>query len=121
MPNTTALPLLHHFTFAIFPFLHQLPPDRDTRRLDALAPWWAPWWSRLTRPATAAALDASGFFLPYVRGQLYPDTVGLQNEAPGLQYQRWVNRLWRWSSRELVSFCRRLPADCVLRWTCRQE
>jgi hypothetical protein len=121
MPNPTPLALLNHFTIAIFAFLHDLPPHRPARRLEALAPWWAPWWSRLTRPGTAAALDASGFFLPYVQGQLYPETVGLHNQAPGPHYDRWVSRLWRWSSRELASFCDRLPDDCVLRWTCRQE
>ena len=72
--------LLNHFTVAIYPFVHDLTPANRTARVHALDRRWAPWWARLTDHEAAEALDGASFFLPYIRGLLYPEIAGLQGE-----------------------------------------
>src|ERR1700691_5568361 len=76
-------PELHnHFSVAIYPFVHDLTAGVRSARLEALGERWAPWWTRLTEEGLTNALQATGFFLPYVRSLLYPEVAVLQDEPP---------------------------------------
>src|SRR5206468_3302848 len=80
---------------------------------------WAPWWSRLDDHQVAEALEASDFFLPYVRGLLYPETAFLEEGPPGKGRCHWVERLRRRCDRGLPSLAERLPANGVVHLTAR--
>lgn len=118
-PTHTDPEMLTHFTVAIYPFVHDLRSANRGARLEALDPHWAPWWTRLTGQERGAALEATAFFLPYVRSQLYPEVPILLDEAPGPHYSGWAARVAGWSSRGLAGFARRLPASSILRLTLR--
>ena len=111
--------LLNHFTVAVYPFAHDLTPANRAARLHALDRRWAPWWARLTDHEAADALDGASFFLPYIRGLLYPETAALQGEPPGEHYAHWIHLIRRRGADGLRAWLRRLPADAVLRLTAR--
>jgi hypothetical protein len=117
---TGDLELLNHFSVLIYPFLHDVTGRHQAERLEVLERHWAPWWCRLADGDLAQALDDTSFFLPYIRGLLYPETVRLRNEPPGLDFANWARCIRSWSARGLTSFCPRLAADCILRLTCRE-
>ena len=89
--------LLNHFTAAVYPFVHDLTAANRAARLHALDRRWPPWWARLADRDAAEALDGAAFFLPYIRGLLYPETARLHDEPPGQQFARWVARIRRWA------------------------
>jgi hypothetical protein len=73
------------FTLLVYPFRHSLDGRDRADRLSALPGFWRPWWDRFREPSMlAAALDATSFFLPYVRGLLFPD-AGLRFADSGLR------------------------------------
>ena len=111
--------LLNHFTVAVYPFVHDLTAANRAARLAALDRRWAPWWARLGDRDAAEAFDGAAFFLPYIRGLLYPETASLDGEPPGEQFARWVGLIRGWSADGLRSWRNRTPADAVLRLTCR--
>src|SRR5262249_6919399 len=74
-PATGDLALLSHFTFFIYPFVHDVTARNRDARLAALEARWLPWWSRLTDEELAVTLYDTAFFLPYIGGVLYPETV----------------------------------------------
>jgi hypothetical protein len=120
--TTTAGPeLLNHFSVAIYPFVHDLSSRNRTARLAALESRWAPWWSRLDDDGLATALESTAFFLPYVRGLLYPEVPALQNGPPGSRFAGWARRLRGWSDRGLTQFTHRLPRSTILRLTARES
>jgi hypothetical protein len=120
MHATAADPeLLNHYTVVIYPFRHDLTGCDRAERLDALAPRWAPWCTRLADDELAVALEESTFFLPYIRGLLFPEVIRLQEETAGEPYQRWVQLLRRWAGEGVGPFCRTLPQGCVVRLTAR--
>jgi hypothetical protein len=111
--------LRNHFSVAIYPFLHDLTGTARAARLESLDDRWAPWWTRLTDDGLADALQATAFFLPYVRGLLYPEVAALQDEPPGLGYRHWGQLLRHGTNHGLAKFCRGLPASAILRLTYR--
>ena len=113
--------LRNHFSVAIYPFVHDLTGRARAGQLEALGERWAPWWTRLTDEGLTDALQATGFFLPYVRGLLYPEVAVLQDEPPGPGYRRWAQQLRHWSNPGLARFCRRLPSSAILRLTYRDS
>ncbi len=110
--------LLNHFTVSIFPFFHALTGDKIGPRLDLLAERWQPWCCRLDDEALAEALEATSFFLPYVRSLVYPETAALREEPAGERYEGWVRRLRRLSGWGAGRLLRELPPAAVLRLTC---
>jgi hypothetical protein len=120
MHPTAADPeLLNHYTVVIYPFRHDLTGRDRCGRLDTLTPRWAPWCTRLDDNDMAVALEESTFFLPYIRGLLYPEIVRLQEETVGEPYQNWVSMLRGWAGEGLGAFCGALPPGCVVRLTAR--
>jgi hypothetical protein len=111
--------LRNHFSVAIYPFVHDLIGPARAARLPPLGERWAPWWTRLSEDGLTDALQATAFFLPYVRGLLYPEVAALQDEPPGPQYRRWSRLVRQWANLGLPRFCRRLPASAILRLTLR--
>jgi hypothetical protein len=120
-PMNTDPELLSHFTVAVYPFVHDLTAATRAARLAALDKHWAPWWTRLSGPERGAALEATAFFLPYVRSMLYPEVRILLDEPPGPQYAGWAARLGGWCSRGLARFDRRLPGSSILHLTLRDS
>lgn len=116
---TGDLELLNHFSLLIYPFRHDLTAGNWQTRAEALAPRWAPWWARLTDEERATALDDSSFFLPYIRGLLFPETARLQGEPMGLAYANWVRVLGSRVGKGLGAFCAELRPGSVLRLTCQ--
>ncbi len=117
MPPAVDPELLNHFTVVVYPFLHDVAGRRRFDRLDVLAERWSPWWSRLDEAGMADGLAATAFFLPYVRGLLYPEVAALHDQPPGTHYNHWTHLLRRWLGLGLESYCRQLPASVVLRLT----
>jgi hypothetical protein len=111
--------LLNHYTVVVYPFRHELTGRARLARLDALGPRWAPWSTRLADDDLAAALEATTFFLPYIRSLLYPEVHRLQEETLCDDYPRWVRLLREWSAEGLGAFCAGLPCSGVLRLTGR--
>jgi hypothetical protein len=109
--------LLNHFSVLIYPFLHDISERNRLTRVRSLDTRWAPWWSRLSDPELAATLEATTFFLPYIRSLLFPEIHCLQQEPLGQHYSRWASRVRRWSSRGLERFCNHLPAEAIVRLT----
>jgi hypothetical protein len=119
MPASALDPeVLNHFSVIVYPFVHDLTGKNRAPRLEALRGRWEPWWSRLTDDEAADALEAAAFFLPYVRGLLYPETTRLHDEPPGEQNAGWVRHVRRLSGRGLGAFDRKLPPNSILRLTC---
>src|SRR4051812_26876189 len=87
--------LLNHFTIAIYPFLHTLSGPNRIESLENVETRWDPWWARLTDEETDAALEDSTFFLPYVRGMLFPETASFRAEASGERHNHQVRKLRR--------------------------
>jgi hypothetical protein len=113
--------LLNHFSVLIYPFRHDLFGGARHPRFASLEARWAPWCSRLNEHELAGALESSGFFLPYIRGLLFPEVRRLQEESGAEAPAAWASRLRDWAGAGLADFCRRLPPGCVLRLTCRPE
>lgn len=109
--------LLNHFTVSIFPFFHGLGGDKAGPRLEALGGRWQPWWCRLDDAALAEALEATSFFLPYVRSLVYPETTVLRDEPAGDRCEGWVRRLRQLTEQSPSRFLRELPPGAVLRLT----
>ncbi|MBL8793214.1 MAG: hypothetical protein JNM56_04860 [Planctomycetia bacterium] len=121
MPSLAANPeLQNHFSVVIYPFVHPITGSARSARLAALGERWVPWWTRLSDDGLTDALRATGFFLPYVRGLLYPEVAVLQGEAPGPQYRRWAECLRHWTNSGLEQFCGHLPSAAILRLTLRE-
>jgi hypothetical protein len=123
MPPPPALPddleMLNHFSLLIYPFLHDITGDDWQARAEALEPRWTPWWLRLQDEELATALDDSSFFLPYIRGLLFPETVQLQGEPLGEGCSNWTRIIQSWAGKGLGAFCRGLRPGSVLRLTCQ--
>src|ERR1700730_14206300 len=100
-PPTADLPLLNHFSVLIYPFTHDIGEHNRRARLQALEARWSPWWSRLSDAELACAFEATAFFLPYIRGLLYPESLCLEDEPLGPHYQHWAELLRRWTGRGL--------------------
>jgi hypothetical protein len=113
------LELRNHFSVAIYPFVHQLGGSARTDRLAALEERWAPWWTRLTEEGMTDAFQATAFFLPYVRGLLYPEIAALQGEPAGPHYRHWADLIRHGTSLGLARFCGHLPGSAILRLTFR--
>jgi hypothetical protein len=113
------LKLINHFSVLIYPFLHDIKDWNWQARMESLAPRWAPWWSRLTDEELAMALDDSCFFLPYIRGQLFPETARLQSEQLGEGYAGWSRILRSWLGKGLGAFSQELGPGSVHRLTCQ--
>ena len=82
-------------------------------RLVELGQRWVPWWSRLPPERLAQALDDTGFFVPYVRELLFPETGLVQTtdpELPGLDASRVAGK----SAAEIA---RAVPDGAVVRLT----
>jgi hypothetical protein len=118
-PALADLGLLNHFSVLIYPFTHDITDRNRRARLKALEPRWAPWWSRLSDVELAAALESTAFFLPYIRGLLYPESLCLHHEPLGPHYQHWVRLLRCWVGQGLEQFSHHLPSGSVLRLTAR--
>jgi hypothetical protein len=118
-PTAAGPELLHHYTIVIYPFRHDLLGRRRLARLATLAPRWAPWGARLPEGDLAAALEASAFFLPYIRGLLFPEVVRLQEETAGEPHGRWARLLHEWAAEGPEAFFGELPGGCVTRLTLR--
>jgi hypothetical protein len=132
------LPLIDHFTVAIYPFQHALRPEAASTWSRTLASRWSPWWARLrddwprttgTRPAAPnwlpdmalrRALDDAYFFLPFVRRTLFPETEALDRACPlaGPFYENWWRQLLEWTA-TLPGYCAAVPFTGALRLTCR--
>src|SRR5262249_37190853 len=112
---------LNHFTVLIYPFVHGVTDAARAGRLAGLAPRWRPWWSRLADRDLARALDDTAFFLPYIRGLLYPETAWLDDEGPGEGNARWAARPAAWCPAALGAYGAALPDGAVVRLTCRPE
>jgi hypothetical protein len=119
LPLADDVALVNHFTFAIYPFSHEVRGKERQARLQVLASRWAPWWSRLPDDQLASVRDDSYFFLPYIRGVLYPDAVRFEAEPPGGSVADWVPTLRAWTGEGLPAFDRELPPGSLIRLTCR--
>jgi hypothetical protein len=115
------LALHHHFTLLIYPFVHDINTAQREERLHMLAPRWQPWWARLSAPERAEALESTGFFLPYIRGVLYPETLRLRDLPSRDGYRAWQARLDHDLVEGLAAFYRDTPDCAVLRLTCRES
>jgi hypothetical protein len=111
--------LLHHYSVFIYPFLHHAVGRRRDARLASLAPRWAPWASRYGEHDLASTLEATGFFLPYIRALLYPDVARLQVETPSEDHDHWAQLLHQWSASEPRSYFEDFPQAGVVRLTLR--
>jgi hypothetical protein len=120
-PSTADPELLNHYSVAIYPFLHDLTPANRDARLAAVADRWAPWWSRLDDSGLADALDATAFFLPFVRSLLYPEVTALHDAPPGPRYQHWTELVREWVQPGLAAFTRHLPPSSILRLSSCEE
>jgi hypothetical protein len=116
-PPSADSELLNHFSVLVYPFLHDISDRNRYSRFHALETLWAPWWSRLNDQDLAATLESTTFFLPYIRGLLFPETQFLQQEPQGEHYNLWAGLVRRWSSRGLERFCNHLPASAIVRLT----
>lgn len=78
-----------HFTILIYPFRHNITPSNRRLRLQRLNGRWKPWWQRFEdNKAFADALDDTRFFLPYVRGLLFPETAKLHEADADWQLEK---------------------------------
>jgi hypothetical protein len=112
------LGLLNHFSVLVYPFLHDITGPEWQTRAAALDPRWVPWWLRLNDEELAVALDDSSFFLPYIRGALFPETIHLAGEPRGENCSNWTRLLREWAGRGLGAVCGDLGPGSVLRLTC---
>jgi hypothetical protein len=113
--------LRNHFTILVYPFLHGLTPANQQTILQSLAPAWTPWWSRLADDKLAKAIDDTFFFLPYIRGVLFPETSLFTGHAPGQQYANWVAIIRKISKSRITHLCEDLPPGSNLRLTYDQS
>jgi hypothetical protein len=111
--------LLNHSTVVIYPFAHHVVGSQRRARLAALEPRWVPWPARLSESDLALALEATGFFLPYVRGMLYPEVVRLQEETAAEDHLHWAQLLRQWAAEGLGAYAAELPGAGVMRLTLR--
>jgi hypothetical protein len=111
--------LLNHFAVLIYPFRHHVTGRRRNARLAALDPRWAPWATRFDEAELATTLEATGFFLPYIRGLLYPDIHRLQEATPCEDHAEWARLLSGWSGAGTGAYVAGVPASGVVRLTLR--
>lgn len=111
--------LLHHYQVAIYPFRHHQSCFISCDWLGGLDQRWAPWPTRFSDADLAASLEATAFFLPYIRGKLYPEIASLQKDSPTEDPAGWVRRIRGWCDGSLTSYARHLAPHSVLRLTCR--
>jgi hypothetical protein len=110
--------LADHCTFAVYPFFH-IWAEGWAACLDRVGARWAPWWDRLREDgAVRDGLDATFYFLPYVRSLLFPETDLLDREPSGPGYDGWVRLVREWSAGQHPAH---LPAASVLHLTARKE
>jgi hypothetical protein len=120
MRHTGDPELLGHFSVLVYPFRHHLVGAARLGRLAGLEPRWAPWASRFTASDLATALEASGFFFPYIRGLLYPEVARLLEHTETEHHEQWAALLHAWAAEGLAALARGLPAG-VMRLTLRPE
>jgi hypothetical protein len=118
-PNSGDPELLEHYSVFVYPFLHHLVGRRRPARLAALEPRWAPWATRFAEADLAAILEATRFFLPYIRSLLYPDVARLMEETQGEDHDSWAEVLRGWCHGGLGCYAADLPAAGVIRLTLR--
>jgi hypothetical protein len=111
--------LLDHYSVLVYPFRHRAVGRQRNVRLGELDSRWAPWASRFTEHDLAATLEATAFFLPYVRGLLYPDVVRLREATPCEDHGHWARLLSAWSAAGTNAYVVDLPASGVVRLTLR--
>src|SRR5262245_29152424 len=103
MPVAGDPELLGHFSVLVYPFRHLLTGRQRLARLASLEPRWAPWASRFAEADLATALEASGFFFPYIRGVLYPEVNCLLEHTACEDHDDWAGRLHDWASEGLTA------------------
>jgi hypothetical protein len=111
--------LLEHYSVLIYPFRHYAVGRQRNTRLTELESRWAPWASRFSEHDLAATLEATAFFLPYIRGLLYPDVVRLHEATPCEDHDYWARLLSGWSAAGTGAYVADLPAAGVVRLTLR--
>jgi hypothetical protein len=111
--------LLEHYSVLIYPFRHHVVGRQRNARLNELESRWAPWASRFSEHDLAVTLEATAFFLPYIRGLLYPDIVRLQDATPCEDHGRWARLLNAWSAAGMDGYVADLPSAGVVRLTLR--
>jgi hypothetical protein len=111
--------LLEHYSVLIYPFRHHMVGRQRNARLTDLESRWAPWASRFNERDLAATLEGTAFFLPYIRGLLYPDVLRLQEATPCEDHSHWARLLMAWSAAGMDSYVADLPAAGVVRLTLR--
>lgn len=122
MPSSLADPaLLNHFSVAIYPFLHAVNGPNRIEALEVLQASWDPWWARLSDAEMTDALEDSAFFLPYVRGLLFPEAAILSTEAADGHSDHPVPRLRRVVEQGLSRFAQHLPPSAILRLTLAEK
>jgi hypothetical protein len=112
--------LLSHFSILVYPFQHHLVGPARLSGLAALESRWMPWACRFTETDLAAALEATGFFFPYIRGLLYPEVARLLEHTAHEDYEEWAALLHGWARGGLAALGRELPTG-VMRLTLRPE
>ncbi len=120
MNATAADPeLLEHYSVLIYPFRHHAVGSQRNTRITELESRWAPWASRFSEQELAGTLEGTAFFLPYIRGLLYPDIVRLQESTPCEEHVHWARLLSAWSTAGLDAYVAELPSAGVVRLTLR--
>lgn len=113
--------LVNHFTVFIYPFRHHVVGRKQHARLSALDPRWAPWATRYDEQDLAVKLEATGFFLPYIRGLLYPDILRLQEATFCEDHSHWAELLTGWSAGGIGAYAADLPSASVVHLTLRPD
>src|SRR4051794_17239677 len=99
MPDAPDPTLADHCTFAVYPFFHSWADAGWCACLDRVGARWAPWWDRLREDGEVRdGVDATFYFLPYVRSLLFPETDLLDREPAGPGYDGWVRLVREWSA-----------------------
>jgi hypothetical protein len=110
--------LLNHFSVLIYPFRHHLH-ERRSAQLRELQPRWQPWTSRFDEDELTHVLDATTFFLPYIRGLLYPEVPHLARETGCEDHRLWAKELRARCADEAEGYYRELANNGVVRLTLR--
>ncbi len=111
--------LLEHYSVLVYPFRHHAVGRQRNPRITELESRWAPWASRFSEHELAGTLEGTAFFLPYIRGLLYPDIIRLQESTPCEDHEHWARLLTAWSAAGLDDYVTDLPTSGVVRLTLR--